>query len=330
VKSSLALACVGLCLVAPSAIAKTYSGMAAAGPAISGDSVVWGTEYSDGSGAVKVDGRVVTRFERATGKRRSRSFTGVPGAVSASPTRLVYTLVNSRIVHSDGDSVGSASTFTPLVSAAGGPFTNPLGCTTGDNITTAVDGDTVVLGVKGQQPCAGVYVDGVKIDTRGESRQVRIAGPYVAWLDSPGDRIAVADRASGALIAAYPAPAARRSWAVFDIDEQGNIVAVQGERLVAFSLADPRPRVLAKRLWGSSVATAAGRVAYISADANIGPDRLILADLTGKVLKRLDRYGKRRWPEGEIALTDRWAAWSVKRATYDEPTGPGNVFLKKL
>ena len=73
-----------------------------------------------------------------------------------------------------------------------------------------------------------------------------------------------------------------------------------------------------------------GRVAYITMDARSGPDRLVLADLTGKIVKRLDRYGKRRWPEGELALTDRWAAWSVKRATYGEPTGPGNVFLKKL
>jgi hypothetical protein len=333
VKRNLTLACAALCLAAPSASAKSYNGMAFAGPAISGDSVVWGTEYSDGSGAVKVDGRVVTRFEAPRGKKRSRSFTGVPGAVSASPTRLLYTLVDSRVVSQGSDHVGSSSTFTPLVSAAGGPFTNPLGCTTSDNITTAVDGDTVVLCVMGEQPCAGVYVDGRKIDTRGESRQVRIAGPYVAWLDAPrggGDLITVADRVSGAVIATYPAPSGPRSWQVFDIDEQGNLVAVQGDRLVAFSLAAPQPRVLAKRLWGSSVAIAAERVAYISADANSGPDRLVLADLTGKVLKRLDRYGKRRWPEGELALTDRWAAWSVKRATYDEPTGPGTVFLKKL
>ena len=132
------------------------------------------------------------------------------------------------------------------------------------------------------------------------------------------------------MLNSHAAPSGRRSWEVFDIDEQGNLVAVQGDRLVAFSLAAPRPRVLAKRLWGSSVSIAAGRVAYISADPNIGPDRLVLADLTGKVLKRLDRYGKRRWPEGEIALTDQWAAWSVKRATYDVPAGPGNVFVKKL
>jgi hypothetical protein len=59
---------VALCLVAPSAGARTYSGIAFAGPAISGDSVVWGTEYSDGSGAVKVDGRVVTRFEHPSAR----------------------------------------------------------------------------------------------------------------------------------------------------------------------------------------------------------------------------------------------------------------------
>ena len=78
------------------------------------------------------------------------------------------------------------------------------------------------------------------------------------------------------------------------------------------------------------MAIAAGRVAYISADADSGPDRLVLTDLTGNVLRRLEHYGRRRWPEGELALTDRWAAWSVKRATYDEPTGPGNVFLQAL
>src|SRR5690348_12915100 len=90
-KRCLVLACLGSWLLAPSAHARSYAGMAFAGPAISGDSVVWGTEYRDGSGAVKRDGRVVTRFARAQGKTRSRSFTGVPGAVSASPTRLVYT-----------------------------------------------------------------------------------------------------------------------------------------------------------------------------------------------------------------------------------------------
>ena len=167
--------------------------MAAAGPAISGDSVVWGAEYRDGSGAVKVDGRVVTRFADAKGKRRSRSFTGVPGAVSASPTRLVYTLVDSRVIHASGDSVGIESRFTPLVSIAGAPFANPLGCTTGDNITTAVDGDTVVLGVMGRAAVRG------RLRRRPQGRHARRVPPGRAsrGRTSPGStRPAAAETAS--------------------------------------------------------------------------------------------------------------------------------------
>lgn len=125
----------------------------------------------------------------------------------------------------------------------------------------------------------------------------------------------------------FPAPANER-WNEFDLDEHGTIVTTLGE-LVTFNLSDPRPRRLAKHAWGE-VAIAGGRVAYVSANSTSGPDRLLLIDLNGKVLKRFDRYGKRRWPQGEIALTDRWIAWSVKRATYEALTGPGNVFIKKL
>src|SRR5690349_15162897 len=97
-----------LLAAASPAAAERYNGMAFAGPTISGDSVVWGTEYSDGSGAVKVDGRIVARFERMTGTGERRRFGGTPGAVSASATRLAYTLDESRqLPGGDGDSGGS-------------------------------------------------------------------------------------------------------------------------------------------------------------------------------------------------------------------------------
>jgi hypothetical protein len=140
----------------------------------------------------------------------------------------------------------------------------------------------------------------------------------------------VVDRAGGAAVASLSPAKGSRSWGVFDLDERGNIVAAEGDRVVTFSLTDPRRHVLAKRSWSSTVATAGGRAAFITVDENVGPERLLLTDLSGKVLKRLDRYGERRWPEGEIALTDRWVAWSVKRDIYDHPTGPGNVLKKKL
>ncbi|MDA0173297.1 hypothetical protein OJ998_29610 [Solirubrobacter taibaiensis] len=322
-----------VCLtVAAPASAKTYNGMAFAGPAISGDSVAWGTVYSDGSGAVKVDGRIVARFEAPVGEGRDRGFGGVPGAIGFSPTRLVYALADSRnLPGGDGDSGASALEVTPMLSSGGGPFTNPLPCT-GPYVSTAVDGDTVLIGVSTQPPCAGVYLDGRKISDVSPC-QVRIAGPYIAWREGTcggSQRLVVADRTTGTVLATFSAPSLRRAWGPFDLDEQGNVVAAQGDGVVAFSLADPKPRVLATKTWSSTVATAGGRAAFISTDADYGPHRLLLVDLDGKVLKRLERYGKRRWPEGEIALTDRWVAWSVKRTIYDHPTGPGNVFLKQL
>ena len=71
---------------------------------------------------------------------------------------------------------------------------------------------------------------------------MQIAGPYVAWLDAPGgggDRITVADRTSGAVVATFPG---RCAYDPFDIDEQGTIAAVLDDRLVACSASPPRSR----------------------------------------------------------------------------------------
>ena len=174
---------------------------------------------------------------------------------------------------------------------------------------------------------------------RPQDRHARRVAPGARSRDrtSPGStRPAAAETASrwptapaAPVIATYPATSGRRSWAVFDIDEQGNLVAVQGDRLVAFSLAAPRPRVLAKRLWGSSVSTRcrARRLHHRRPQQRARPARARRPH--GKVLKRLDRYGKRRWPEGEIALTDRWAAWSVKRAHVRRAHRPGQRVLEE-
>jgi hypothetical protein len=311
------LACLLFLLTATPAAAKTYNGRADAGPAIAGDSVLWGHENRNGSGYVMRDGKPIGGFPAPKGSRQRRVFGGVPGAIGASPTRVAYVL-DDQTVSGHDDVVGIAVSVGVRVAVDGGPFTDPLRCT-GAYMSTAVEGDTVALGVVSQSACAGIYVNGRKF-AEAESTQVRLAGPYVAWVGYPNwQTITVAEVSTGTVLASFPG-----RWDAFDLDEQGNIVAIGRRGLVAWSLSDPRQRVLDRRPWDTVVATAAGRVAYI---ANRGRDRaaLILADLDGRPLRRLERYGPRRWPVGEIALTDRRVAWSVRSGRNEDITAPGTV-----
>ena len=240
---AMGLSCVVMCLQTPAAGAKAFNGMAFAGPAISGDSVVWGTEYRDGSGAVKVDGRVVTRFERAKGKKRSRGFTGVPGAVSASPTRLGYRLVGTRIIQSKQRFRGAHQHLHPARLDRRRPVRQPARMHHGRqhqhrrrrrHRRARREGRATVR--------AGVYVDGRKIDTRGESRQVRIAGPVrrlarpAPAAGSPHHGGRPRDRRRHRhLPGPWDAAHGRSSTST-----NRAFVAVQGDRLVVFSLSDPR------------------------------------------------------------------------------------------
>jgi hypothetical protein len=315
------------------AAAETGDGTANAGPTLAGDTVVWGQEFADGRAVLysRPPGqprRALLRLAAVTGRGHKRDFGGVPGAVSASASQLAFALQDSVSTPEGDDVVGIEAYVEPQLSTAGSPFINPLGCR-GAYVSTAVEGDTVAIGVNGTKGCEGIWIAGSParhISTDANMRQVRLAGPWVAWLDSVEHTITVADVASGAVVARFPG-----EWEVFDLDERGNIVAALGNRLVAFTVTDPHQRVLARKIWSSSVATAGGRVAYIAEDKRSGPGRLLLTDLQGHVLRRLDRYGPARRPTGEVALTDRRAAWSVLR-TRDENTlvGPGSVLSVSL
>jgi hypothetical protein len=294
---------------------------------------VWGQEYADGravlySRAPGQPRRALLRLAAVKGRGHKRDFGGVPGAVSASPSQVAFALQDSVSRREDDDVVGIEAYVKPQLSTAGGPFTNPLGCR-GAYVSTAVEGDTVAIGVYGGKACEGIWIAGSParhISSDAYMRQVRLAGTWVAWVNPVEHTIKVADVASGVLVASFPG-----DWDVFDLDERGNIVASLGNRIVAFTVTDPRQRVLARHIWSSTVATAGGRVAYIAQDASSGPGRLLLIDLQGHVLRRLDRYGPARRPTGEVALTDRRAAWSVLH-TRDENTlvGPGSVLSVSL
>ena len=92
-----------------------------------------------------------------------------------------------------------------------------------------------------------------------------------------------------------------------------NVIATTGEGLVRLSVSSPERLVIAQRVWSTSVETAGGRVAYITSGRETTAKTLVPTDLEGKVLKRLERFGEHRWPVGELALTDRRVAWSVRR-----------------
>jgi hypothetical protein len=324
-----------LLAAAPAAAETVANTIAGAGPALAGDTVVWGFEYPDGRAALfsRAPGAptvALRRYSAVHGKGHRRDFGGVPGAVSASPTRVAFALQNSVTRQTGSDTVGTLASVSPRLSLAGGPFFNPLHCKAA-YVSTAVDADTVALGIEGEGECNGVWVVGHpsrRVNATDAPREVHLAGRYVAWLNAPGgggDDITVADVTTGATVATFHNP--RHTWQVFDLDAQGNIVAYDENRLVAFTVSDAHQRVLAKDAWSTTVATAGGRVAYITANHR----ELVIADLSGTVVKRVYRYPKRAQPIGEVALSETRVAWSV--LLDPDPAfirGPGKVLSQAL
>jgi len=326
-------AVIGLLCVAAPAHADTFKGRADAGPALAGDTVVWGEELADGRSVLysRVPGqprRALVRIPAAKGRGERHGFGQTPGAVTASPTRLAYTYSEFVSRRTGPDTGSSTGHVTPLVSSAGSAFTNPFGTCTGLYVSTAIEGDTVAVSIDGDPPCGGVYVNGRKVSEDTEAHQVRLAGPYVAWVTWPaggGTGITIADAATGAVVATFTPPR-NQSFGEFDLDEQGNVVTAIRNRLVTFSPTAPQPRTLAREVYDSGLATAAGRVVY----QTIG-NRLVLADLaSGRVLRRLERYGQRRWSVGETVLTDRYVVWSVRGGAYEDSHAPGTIRVARL
>ena len=147
-----------------STAAPTVRGLAYAGPALAGDTVVWGESFPDGSSAViaRAPGerpRVVQRIPDVNGKGHTRGFGGIPGALSASPTRIAYALSDNVTRSTDSDAVGTETSVTAQLSVAGGAFGDPLPECQGGYVSTAAEGDTVAIGYA-YGDCAGVWIAG--------------------------------------------------------------------------------------------------------------------------------------------------------------------------
>lgn len=323
-----------LALTAPAAHADTFKGRADIGPALAGDTVLWGEELADGrailySRAPGQARRALVRIPAATGRGARRGFGHTPGGVTASTTRLAYTLGESVSKRTGPDTVASTGQVTPMLSVAGSPFANPLGTCVGNYVTTAIEGDVVAVGIDAEPPCGGVYVDGRKVSEDTEAHQVRLAGPYVAWVTWPaggGTGITIAEAATGAVVATFTPPR-NRSFGEFDLDEHGNVVTTIMNRLVTFSPSAPTPRTLARDVYPNPLSTAAGRVVYTT----IEPSRLVVADLaSGRVRRTLERFGQRRWSVGETVLTNQHVVWSVRGGAYEDSHAPGTIRVARL
>src|SRR5689334_24558892 len=90
----LSSACAALALIAPPATAATYSAHDVSGPAIAGNSVLWGDHLPDGSSVLKRDGQIVATVPAPTPDEglTARAI----GAVAASPSRIAYTVADFR------------------------------------------------------------------------------------------------------------------------------------------------------------------------------------------------------------------------------------------
>ena len=140
-------------------------------------------------------------------------------------------------------------------------------------ISTAVEGDTVAFAVNGRPPCGGVYINGRKISDRCDDASGH-ARRSVRGLARAARRrrrsITVADVATGAIVATFPA-GARLGRVRHRRARQHRRRAEQRARRVH----PHRPDASAcwrKAPWSSSVATAGGRVAYISPTTSDRPE----------------------------------------------------------
>ncbi len=336
-------------------------GPAAAGPALAGDAIVWGQQRRDGSLAVlrKPLGRpprVLHRIPALKARNRVRSFSGLPGALSASTGWVAYGL-NDATVQVDGDSFGVESSVRAFGSRGGGRFRSLLPrCDGAAYIATASEGDAVLIGQAGAR-CGGR--DGTRVwliegaraprllyESRERGlgmRQVQMAGTWVAWSEGGhgvGDeRITVAERASGKVVARYTTKdfAGGRGFRAFDIDDEGNVVALSGPQprcyydcVTVRNIRANTKRTISHRASHGSVAIAAGRIAFVER-RRLWPRRIVLTDLSGRVLRHLDRFGRARRPLGDLALSRDRIAWAVLRGERDAaPGAPGSIETARL
>jgi hypothetical protein len=335
--------------------------LAAAGPALADRSIFWGEEYRDGSLAVvqkPLGGSpaVIHRIPAPEQRDHDRSFLGVPGALSASAHWVAYGMDDAKVT-GDGDSISSEANSRAFGSFDGGPFRDLLpDCDGAAYISTASDGPDVAIGQPGAR-CGGKEATRVWLIEGAASprviyesteeyvgmRQVQLAGPWVAWSEGGsggGDEIiTVADKATGTTVARYTTKdfAGGHGFSAFDLDEKGNVVALSGPQprcyyvcVTVRNIRGSSKRTISRRAIDGSVAIAGGRIAYVG-QRRLRPTRIVVTNLRGRVIRRLDRFSRSRRPMHDLALTADRIVWAVLKSDGDAvPGAPGSIRTARL
>ena len=290
-----ALLCAGAVLLATAspAAAATFTGRADAGPAIAGDTVIWSQGYSNGTGVLKQDGRVIGNWVAPTASEGF--FDRRISSVSGSATRIAYALENTGEEDAESNTTTTFSVASPWSSSGGGAFTNPLGCLA-DSITTAVEGDTVVLGVNRARSTVHRSRRCLRQRPQDRRHHQHLAGADRRPLRGLGGRRPVPRRQRPdhrrRRHLRRDARHVRRAQRALGPVRHRRAGQHRGHSAATGCTRSPSP----SRRGGCSRATsrstrrrrAGGRVAYIYGDPHRPEATASLADLTGKVLKRYE------------------------------------------
>lgn len=344
-------------LVATIASAVALSHTAVAGPAIAGDAVLWGEKRAPDGLVLKEwkrggRPRALRRIPALPGKRRYRDFGGVPGGVSGSERWKVYVRVDSHVTAQGSDFSASTGTARPFASRDGGPFRQLVPeCPRGAfYLSTAADGDTVVVGMTDSK-CAGVRRDGrvwlvdgdeparLIHESGGGVIHVEIEGPWIAWAEGQDRDIAVAERATGKVVARYTAKDFQRGARGIDsfgIDAAGNVAAATGPQprcyyacVTVRNVDGSLKRTLTRR--ASDVEIADGRVAWVTARRDDPRGHIKVVGLDGRSVGRYGRFNRRRSKTAELALSETRLAWATTDPRRGgDPRADGSIHVVDL
>jgi hypothetical protein len=356
-------------LPAPAASAETVApGTAAAGPALAGAAVAWGEETPGGAvqvlrGAPGAPPQVVHEIPAATAAKTRRGFMSLASSFAASSQAFAALTHTSTITDQGSDYVGETS----QQAAIGGPLPGPgalLGGAIPERVEPGcagrydgvngvdVDGDRIAVARYGGEcesdapPRLSVSVHDpvgrrdVPAGSGLELRTVRIAGDYLLWVSQSlrgNDELVLYHLARGAVVRRLQLrQLGARDGRDAVLQADGTVALAvfrpSGSRVVWFSAAHPRVRVLDKRRWFGDLALHDGRLLYERALPSRLASEIVLRRLGGGKPRRVARLGKRRGLVGTLDLDATRAVWAEEpRDRYDQPTGrPGRIVLRDL